>query len=353
MRFLSLNVNVWGLSIKARLFQLENEMHNNVKQKLSSILSPIAPYMAKVDEQIREKIKTGVSLIDEGSLHLLQKGGKKIRAALIILTSGLKGAIPDDVVEVAAAAEIVHAATLVHDDIIDGSTYRRGDLTVAKKFGNRVAVLVGDYMYTRALEVAVGDDRLDLFPIMVSATRDMVKGELYQIEYSNINKITKEHYRRIIEMKTARFMAACAKLGGVKSKMSDQESDLLYEFGLNLGFAFQIVDDALDFIEAEEVTGKDAGNDFMQGKITLPMLHLIENISEKEKREIEELMNNPTPASFELIRGKVRESGGIDYCIAESEQYVRKAIKYLDIFGPTLYKDILIALSEFFLERNY
>lgn len=329
------------------------KMHNNVKQKLSAILSPIMLYMTRVDEEIRQKIKTGVSLIDEGSLHLLQKGGKKIRAAMIILTSGLKGRIPDDVVEVAAAAEIVHAATLVHDDIIDGSTYRRGDLTVAKKFGNRVAVLVGDYMYTRALEVAVGDDRLDLFPIMVAATRDMVKGELYQIEYSNVRKINKEHYQRIIEMKTARFMAACAKLGGVKSRMSEEESDLLYQFGLNLGFAFQIVDDALDFVEAEEVTGKDAGNDYMQGKITLPMLHLIENINEDEKMKIAGLVDNPTREGFEYIRGLVREQGGIDYCLKEAEQYVRKALKILDIFGPTQYKDILIALSEFFLERNY
>ncbi len=328
-------------------------MHNNVKQKLSAILSPIAPYMVRVDEEIRQKIKTGVSLVDEGSLHLLQKGGKKIRAAMIILTSGLKGEVPDDVVEVAAAAEIVHAATLVHDDIIDGSTYRRGDLTVAKKFGNRVAVLVGDYMYTRALEVAVGDDRLDLFPIMVAATRDMVKGELYQIEYSNIKKINKEHYHRIIEMKTARFMAACAKLGGVKSKMSDEESDVLYEFGLNLGFAFQIVDDALDFVEAGEITGKDSGNDYMQGKITLPMLHLIEIIGDDEKRNIEGLINSPSLEGFEYIRGLVREYGGIEYCLQEAEQYVRKALKYLDVFEPTQYKDILIALSEFFLERNY
>ncbi len=329
------------------------KMHNNVKQKLSAILSPIAPYMVRVDEEIRQKIKTGVSLIDEGSLHLLQKGGKKIRAAMIILASGLKGKIPDDVVEVAAAAEIVHAATLVHDDIIDGSTYRRGDLTVAKKFGNRIAVLVGDYMYTRALEVAVGDDRLDLFPIMVAATRDMVKGELYQIEYSNIKKIDKVHYHRIIEMKTARFMAACAKLGGVKSKMSDEESDVLYEFGLNLGFAFQIVDDALDFVDAGEITGKDAGNDYMQGKITLPMLHLIERIGDDEKRKIESLISSPSREGFEYIRGLVREHGGIDYCLQEAEKYVRKALEYLDVFGPTQYKDILIALSEFFLERNY
>ncbi|MCX7680291.1 MAG: polyprenyl synthetase family protein, partial [Spirochaetes bacterium] len=226
-------------------------------------------------------------------------------------------------------------------------------LTVAKKYGNRVAVLTGDYMYTRALEVAVGEKRLDLFPILVAATRDMVKGELYQIEYSNIKKINKEHYFRIIEMKTARFMAACAKIGGVKSNMSDEESDVLYEFGLNLGFAFQMVDDVLDFLEAEEITGKDAGNDFMQGKITLPMLCLIERAEGKEKKKIEKLLENPSRDGFHVIRKKILECGAIEYCLHEAETFVRRSLQYLDAFRATQCKDILVSLAEFLLMRNF
>ncbi len=259
-------------------------MQMNLKIRLAEILKPIEPYMGRVDEEIRERMRTGISLIDESAMHSFKRGGKKIRAALIILCSGLKNNVPDDVVEVAASAEIVHAATLIHDDIIDESNYRRGDLTVARQFGNRVAVLVGDYLYTRALEVAVGNDRLDLFPIMVAATKDMVKGELYQIEYSSVEKINKEHYYQIIEMKTARFMAACAKLGGVKAGLTDEESDRLYQFGLNLGFAFQIVDDTLDVVDTDGITGKDSGNDFLNGKITLPFLHLLETLDPGRKK---------------------------------------------------------------------
>ncbi len=328
-------------------------MGNNVKTSLAEILSPIDPLMARVDVEILEKMKTGISLIDEGAFHLFKKGGKKIRAALIILCSGLKNAIPDDVVEVAAAAEIVHAATLIHDDIIDGSIYRRGELTVAKKYGNRVAVLVGDYLYTRALEVAVGSDRLDLFPIMVAATRDMVKGELYQIEYSTIDRISKEHYYRIIEMKTARFMAACAKLGGVKAKMSEEESDVLYQFGLNLGFAFQIVDDTLDVVDMAGVTGKDTGNDFINGKITLPFLHLLEVSGPKEREELSALAAAPDENSWSRVRGRLIESGSVDHCIEVSTGYVKKALKYLDFFGTSLHKDIIVNLAGFLLERNY
>lgn len=332
---------------------MEVIVQQKIQRDLKNILLPIASYLTRVDMEMREKLKTGVPIIDEASLHIFQKGGKKIRAALMILCSGLKGQIPQDVVEVAAAAEIVHAATLIHDDIIDGATYRRGDLTVAKKYGNRIAVLVGDYMYTRALEVAVGEERLDLFPLLVAATRDMVKGELYQIEYSNINKINKDHYHRIIEMKTARFMAACAKIGAVKSKMTDDESDVLYEFGLNLGFAFQMVDDVLDFLEMKEITGKDVGNDFMQGKITLPLLHLIESSNDDEKKEIAKMIETPTPENFSIIKNKISKCGAIDYCLKEAEFYVGRALRLLDMFGESLYKETLIALAEFLLLRKY
>lgn len=328
-------------------------MQTNVKNKLAEILAPIDPYMRKVDVEIQEKMKTGISLIDGGASHLFKRGGKKIRAALIILCSGLKGAIPDDVIEVAASAEMVHAATLIHDDIIDESSMRRGDLTVSKKYGNRVAVLVGDYLYTRALEVAVGSDRLDLFPIMAAATRDMVKGELYQIEFSSVDKITKEHYFRIIEMKTARFMAACGKLGGTKAKMSEEDSDRLYQFGLNLGFAFQVVDDTLDVVDIAGASGKDSGNDFINGKITLPFLHLLEVSGEKEKRELVEFARVPDARGWEIVRGRIIESGAVDHCIHLSGDYVRKALKYLDFFQPSPYKDIILNLANFLLERNY
>jgi octaprenyl-diphosphate synthase len=328
-------------------------MQMNVKTKLAEILSPIEPYMQRVDVEIREKMKTGISLIDEGAFHLFKQGGKKIRAALIILCSGLKNNVPDDVIEVAASAEIVHAATLIHDDIIDESTMRRGELTVSKKYGNRVAVLVGDYLYTRALEVAVGSDRLDLFPIMVAATRDMVKGELYQIEYSSIKKITKEHYFRIIEMKTARFMAACAKLGGVKSRMSDEESDRLYQFGLNLGFAFQIVDDTLDVVDTAGLSGKDSGNDFLNGKITLPFLHLLETSGEAERKELEAYALAPDERNWGIVRERIISSGAVEHCIDLSGGYVRDALKYLDFFQPSRYKDIILNMANFLLERNF
>jgi octaprenyl-diphosphate synthase len=326
---------------------------NKMRIDLKEILKPIRPYLDEVDLRISEKLKTGVSIIDKGSAHLFYHGGKKIRASLIILCSGLKGDIPEDVIDVAAAAEIVHAATLIHDDIIDQSIFRRGEVTVSRKWGNKIAVLVGDFMYTKALEVAVGQERLDLFPVMVTATCDMVKGELYQIEYSNIDVINKEHYYNIIELKTARFFSACARIGGIKSKMTDSESEILAQFGLDLGFAFQIIDDVLDVIDDSGKTGKDGGNDFLDGKITLPFLHLLELSDLKERELLYEYASNPDLERWNLVKQKILDSRSIEHCIDRAREYIEKALLHLDYFPDSLYKGIIVELSKFLLERTY
>ena len=328
-------------------------MQEHVKTGRREILSPIEPHLKRVDEEIKIKVKTGLALIDESGMHLFRKGGKKIRASLVVLCSGLRGDIPEDVVEVAAAAEIVHAATLIHDDIIDEADLRRGDLTVSRQWGNRIAVLVGDFLYTRALEVAGGHNRLDLFPVMVAATRDMVKGELYQIEFSNIDVISIQHYFNIIELKTARFLAACAKLGGMKSSLPAEECDILYEFGLNLGYAFQIIDDTLDVLENHEITGKDEGNDFLNGKITLPFLYCLDSLGNQGRTRAIELARKPDEDGWGEVKSLISASGAIERCLSESRGYIDRALKKLDYFPDSVYKKVINDLAGFLLERNF
>ena len=328
-------------------------MQNIRNATLQEIVKPVKPYLERVDEEIRKKLMTGIPLLDETALHLFKRGGKKIRASLIILSSGLKNEIPDDIIEIAAAAEIVHGASLIHDDIIDQSTLRRGDLTISKKWGNKIAVLAGDFMYTKALEIYIGEDRFDLFPTILAAALDMIKGEIYQIEYSNIDIINKEHYFKIIELKTARFMAICAKIGAVKGNMSDEESDILYNSGLNMGYAFQIVDDTLDFMDDFEYPVKDTGSDFLSGKITLPFLHLIENSDKEEKDLLTDFARNPDIERWEIVKQKIKSSKTFDYCIRIARNYIDTAIKYLDFFPSTIYKEVIINLSNFLVERKY
>lgn len=323
------------------------------RKDIHDILKPIEHYLMAVDETVKSKLYTGIDLLDDSSMHTFKKSGKKIRASMIILSGGLNNTIPDEIIDIACAAEIIHAASLVHDDIIDNADLRRGLPTVSRKYGPKVAVLAGDYMYTKALEIAVGNNRTDLFPIMVDATVEMVKGELYQIQYSDIDNITIDNYYRIIEMKTARFMAACAKLGAAVAKMNTQQSDVLYECGLQLGYAFQITDDAMDYLNASDITGKDAGNDFINGKITLPLLHLLEIVDNKERLLLKNYAKTPDNNNWNYVVSKAKEYNVVDYCISIASDYVKKAIEIISMFPDNQYKNILTELALFFVDRKY
>ncbi|MCU0821619.1 MAG: polyprenyl synthetase family protein, partial [Spirochaetes bacterium] len=290
-------------------------MQKTIKTSLPEILRPIEKYLKKVDAEIKSNMITGIPLMDESTSHLFQRGGKKIRASLAILGSGLKGEIPDGVIEMAAAIETVHAAALIHDDIIDQSLLRRGDVTIPKKQGNKIAVLIGDYMYTKAMLLAVNQRELNFYRELVSAACDMIIGEVYQMEYSSIDKISKDHYFKIIEYKTAKFMGICPKVGGIKSGMTVNECDTLYNFGYNLGMAFQIIDDTIDYYSDKEITGKEAGNDFLEGKITLPYLHLLEISGSGGRKRLSGFAKNPDSDSWKIVQRDVRESGSLDYCV--------------------------------------
>jgi octaprenyl-diphosphate synthase len=320
---------------------------------IKTIFAPLADYLSNVEKEIESRLKTGVPVIDASSLHLFLGGGKRIRASLVILASGLRGSVPDGIVPLAAATEIVHAASLIHDDIIDQSMFRRGNITVPQKWGSKIAVLAGDFMYSVALNTAIQDGNPAIFPLMVNGTKDMVMGELCQIEYANIDTARREHYMKIIELKTAQFMGSCCKLGAVKSGLPPEECDLLYRFGLCLGFAFQIVDDTLDIMQTSEDIGKDVGSDFKDGKITLPFLYLIEKGGAGDLDRLKHYIAAPDPVAWKEIRKRLTESGAIDYSVRLAGEYIGQAREILGEYPDTLFKSILLDLSEFLLNRTY
>jgi len=319
--------------------------------RLHDILKPLTPYLKKVEEEIEKKIKTGVPIIDESAFHLFKSGGKRIRAAMVLLTGGMKGAMPSGIEAIAAATEIVHAASLIHDDIIDHAEKRRGVPAVAKQWGARIAVLSGDYMYTIALRTALDDGNPALLPLMIDGTRDLVKGELCQLQYSSIDMINEEHYFKIIELKTARFMAACAKLGALKAGFHEAECAKIYEFGLNLGYAFQIIDDILDLIEEGE-TGKEIGNDLRNGKITLPILYMMNNSGIFDRSSLKNALKNSS-LDIDAMKRELEASGAIEYSRRYAIGYIEKAKSLISGFPETECLRILIDLSDFFIYRNY
>lgn len=328
-------------------------MIDDMRKSLIEITEPLKQRLSEVDKSIVSQLSTGIPILDQSALHLFSTGGKRIRASLVLLTSGLYGKDPQGIIELAAAAEIVHAATLVHDDIIDQAIVRRGLPAVSKKFGEKAAVLAGDYMYTTGLNAAIEFGVPSIFPVMVSGTSDMVKGELYQLQYSNIEAITEEHYYNIIELKTARFMGTCTKIGAIMGGLTEAEAENMRLFGLKIGQAFQIIDDTLDIIEDEETTGKDSGNDFMDGKITLPFIFLLDNILEKEKDEIVDIMKNPDLTKWGFVKKQIVEKGGIQYAKKAADQLVSDARALLAPFPKSESKTILDEIATFIVDRDF
>jgi geranylgeranyl pyrophosphate synthase len=324
-----------------------------MKNDLKKIFKPLDLYLSRVDEYIYSCFDTGIEVIDKSALHLFEGGGKKIRASLVLLCSGLKNSIPEGIIELSAATEIVHAASLIHDDIIDKSRLRRGNISVPEKWGNKVSVLVGDYMYTIALNIATEDGDPRMFPLMVYGSRDMVKGELYQLQYSNIENINFEHYIKIIELKTARFMAFSCKLGAVKSGYDEEYCDRLFNFGLHLGFAFQITDDILDITNDSKQTGKDIGNDLKDGKITLPFLYLIEKHGQEFRKVIKDYIEKPDTGKYDQIRDMLISEGAIDDSVKLARYHVDKSLDQIQEFPESEFKNILIDISNFLIKREF
>jgi octaprenyl-diphosphate synthase len=324
-----------------------------MRKTLKEILQPLESRLKQVDESIAKQLTTGIPILDNSALHLFSRGGKRIRASLVLLTAGLRGKNPEGIVDLAAASEIVHAATLVHDDIIDQALFRRGEITVSKKYGEKAAVLAGDYMYTAGLNASIQYGVPEIFPVMVSGTGDMVKGELYQLQYSNIHSINEEHYYNIIELKTARYMATCTKIGAIMGGLDPEECRMMGVFGIKIGNAFQIIDDTLDVVESEATTGKDSGNDFYDGKVTLPFIHLLNNVSEEERQRFVSMMDDPDSDSWKLVRERIIEAGGVKYSKAAAEKNVAEAMALLGRFPESQSRKMLEEIALFIVDRDF
>lgn len=324
-----------------------------MSQDLKKILAPIVPKLQQVDNSIAAHLETGVPLVDGSVMHLFSAGGKKIRASLVLLSSGLRVPVPEGAIDLAAAVEIIHAASLVHDDIIDKSFMRRGNVSVPGKYGDKVAVLAGDYMYSAAVNIAVRDNDSRILDAIAGATKEMVKGELYQLEYSNIDRITEERYYAIIERKTARLMAASCRIGGLKAGYSDDDCRALHETGLNMGYAFQIIDDTFDFADSSEVTGKDVGNDFKDGKITLPLIYILEKGTASQKEALARFAADPDSADWNEVRELVHKSGAFEYSFNAARKFAGIARDRLEVFPDSEYLNIIHGIINFIVERNY
>ncbi|MBP1624651.1 MAG: Geranyltranstransferase, partial [Acidobacteria bacterium] len=227
--------------------------------------------MAQVEEELARQSNSGVPLIDNIGQYICDSGGKRIRPAVLLLGAKMCGYDGPVGPRLGAVIEMIHSATLVHDDIIDNASVRRGRASVNAQWGNEITVLMGDWLYMTSFSLALGERQLKVLDVLISATRKMVEGELMQLTYNGNLDITEDQHLEISMRKTAFLFSACSQLGGILGSAGEEKEDLLRLYGLNVGLAFQLVDDVLDFTSNESTLGKPVGSDLKEGKLTLPL----------------------------------------------------------------------------------
>ncbi len=319
---------------------------------LKEIKSPVSQELDKFNDYFKQSFRSDVYLLNLITNYVLRSKGKQMRPLLVLLSAKLTGGITQSTYDAATLIELMHTATLIHDDVVDDAPSRRGLLTLHKIWKNKIAVLIGDYLLSRGLLLAVKNKEYDLLEIVSGAVKEMSEGELLQIEKSKRLDISEEVYFKIIRKKTATLLASCAA-AGAKSAGSDAETvRKLKLFGENLGIAFQIKDDILDYNGNN--TGKKLGNDIKEKKITLPLLFSLNQAETKEKRKIIKLLRqkNKTDKTIREIFNFVDRYNGIAYATKKMNEFTDAAIAQIDNFKDLSIHKNLLDFVEFVVKRN-
>ena len=327
--------------------------------RIDSIQAPVAQDMAQFRVHFRESMRTDVKLLDLILRHILRRNGKQMRPLFVFLTARLHAGVgPEEALgrrsQVAASLiELLHTATLVHDDVVDDSDMRRGFFSVKALWREKAAVLVGDYLLSRGLLMAVEDDTYDLLKITSRAVREISEGELLQIEKARRLDITEEVYFDIIRRKTASLIAACCACGAASAGAEEREVERMWRFGELVGLAFQIQDDLLDLGEGER-TGKPTGVDIKERKMTLPLIHTLEQATASERRRLIRLVRwrSNDPAAVGEVMRTVLEGPGMDYARGKMAELLEEAMAELDRFAPSATREALRDLVAYSIERR-
>ncbi len=310
----------------------------------------------KVEALIQQKLKSDVDLIEKMSNHHLSSGGKRLRALLTLGSAKLTGFEEQyRDINLAACVELIHSATLLHDDVIDESKLRRGSQTTNSIWGNQSSILVGDYLLSRCFEMMVEDGDLEVLKLLSSTSSKIAQGEVMQLQHKGEADLLEETYLDIINLKTASLFSAATKTGACLSKSNDKEKKALESYGKNLGLAFQIADDALDYYAKEKFFGKKIGKDFFEGKVTLPLISIFQKGNEKEKSLLTEIMRKEkrTEEDFSKTLSLISKYKAVEATFKKAEFFVNVSYDALAIFPDTEDKKILQNLTSFSLNRSF
>lgn len=307
--------------------------------------------LAKVNAVINQAVQSDVALISQIGTYIISAGGKRLRPIITILAGKAVGHDDEKLYSLAAMVEFIHTSTLLHDDVVDESDLRRGRKTANNLFGNAAAVLVGDFLYTRAFQLMVGSGSMRILEVMADATNIIAEGEVMQLMNIGNTDITEEQYVQVIQYKTAKLFEAAAQVGAILGKASPEHEQALKDYGMYVGTAFQIIDDVLDYSGETEEIGKNVGDDLAEGKPTLPLIYLMRNGSEQAANDVRHALENADRSYFEKIHDFVVNSDALPYSISEAKKAVDKAIASLDVLPDSEVKDAMIQLAKESLAR--
>jgi octaprenyl-diphosphate synthase len=321
---------------------------------LAQIFEPIRADLESVDREFGRQVQSQVELIPKIGQYIQTSGGKRIRPAVLLMAARLAGYKGDRAVLFAAVIEFIHTATLVHDDIIDDSVLRRGRLAVHSRWGNDVTVLLGDYLYIKSMAMALTHDTLEIVRVLCDVTLRMIEGELYQLTKNGDADIVEDEHFDIIRRKTAYLFGGCGQIGGMLGTVTPEQEQALQEYGFNLGIAFQLVDDLLDFTGDAKALGKPIGADLREGKMTLPLIHLLQQNDEVGERIIRDIIasRSATEEQWDELMRILNTHRSIDYAYRRAVEYAERAKRPLNTFPPSSERDALLALPDYVLSRD-
>ncbi len=310
--------------------------------------------LLEVEITLKAESKAAFPLVDDINEYLHNSGGKRVRPVLLLLAAKLCGFEGKSTLVLGSVVELIHVATLVHDDIIDDANVRRGKPSVNVTWGNQVTVLMGDWLYMTSFRQALELRNFRVLDILIDITREMVEGELIQLEQQGRLDLTIEEHLEVCRRKTAHLFAGCGRLGAILADMNPDQEEKLNEYGHALGMAFQLTDDLLDYTSSEDTLGKPVLKDLVEGRTTLPIIHLMQRASSEEEEFIRDVVEKQDfdPQNKQRIIDLVQACGALEESQTRAEEYVRQAKNALSAFPDSIYRDALLSLAELVMDRE-
>jgi octaprenyl-diphosphate synthase len=324
-----------------------------IKSQLSEITKPIQSELEKFNQIFRDSFRSGVGLVDLVTRYIIRQKGKKIRPLLVLLSAKVCGGISERSYRGAVLVELLHTATLVHDDVVDNADKRRGLWSINKVFKNKIAVLMGDYLLSKGLLISMEGKDYDFLEVITNTVKRMSEGELLQIQKTRKLDIDEETYFRVISDKTASLIETCCTIGAMSATSNPDHILAMKEFGKNLGISFQIRDDILDYDGSFSITGKRTGGDIKEKKITLPLIYSLNQVSANKAADIRKIIKNGKERpKIDVVIKFVRENGGIEYAVGQARNYSNLAKEALCKLPDSQSKLALEALIDFVVDRK-